>query len=215
MFTRIYATDHWKGGSGEGSTPDATLPYRRLVELLVTASDVRSVVDIGCGDWQASRLVDWHGVPYLGVDVVPEVIQADNERFGGSGVGFACADVSRARAPRGDLLLCKDVLQHWPIHAIERFVARERWRHRYLLLTNDIESVHSPAERHNAEIPLGHWRTLDLEMSPFAVFADARFEYPVGSEWRKRAVLLVNPWYRWRARRQPRSGLALARAFDA
>jgi SAM-dependent methyltransferase len=215
VFARIYETDHWKGGSGQGSRPDATLPYRRLVERLLSSSDIRSVVDIGCGDWQSSQLIDWRGVNYIGVDVVPEVTRANTARFGGPNVTFICSEVIEERVPRADLLLCKDVLQHWPNRAVRRFITRQRWLHRYMLLTNDVESVHSPEAMHNADIPMGHWRTIDLAQPPFRVRPAAVFDYPIGTEWRKRALLLVNPSYRWRARSLQQSALALARRYES
>ena len=61
----------------------------------------------------------------------------------------------------------KDVLQHWPVADIKRFVDRNRRRFRYLLLTNDIASVHCPPELLNRECALGAWRTIDLERPPF------------------------------------------------
>ena len=71
VFTNIYETDEWKGGSGEGSTVAATAPYRRILEHVLASPDVRSVTDVGCGDWQFSGLVDWQGKAYVGIDVVP------------------------------------------------------------------------------------------------------------------------------------------------
>lgn len=211
VFSAIYETDHWKGGSGEGSPPDATAPYREFVQRLLTARDVRTVVDVGCGDWQSSRLIDWRGVRYTGVDVVPEVVDADRERFGGPDVAFACADVTTEPAPRADLLLCKDVLQHWPNAVIRRFVARERRRHRYLVLTNDVWSVHWPDDERNADVPMGHWRTIDLEQPPFAIRADVRLDFLVGTEWRKRVLVVTNPLHRLRASLTRGSALAIAR----
>ena len=80
VFTNIYETDEWKGGSGEGSTVAATAPYRRILEHVLASPDVRSVTDVGCGDWQFSGLVNWQGKPYVGVDVVPELIERNRAR---------------------------------------------------------------------------------------------------------------------------------------
>lgn len=58
VFSRIYQADHWRGGSGEGSTAVASAPYREVVRRLVGARDVRSVVDIGCGDYPGRRCTE-------------------------------------------------------------------------------------------------------------------------------------------------------------
>jgi SAM-dependent methyltransferase len=215
VFERIYGDDHWRGGSGEGSTVDATAPYRRLVEHLLRARDIRSVVDVGCGDWQSSHLIDWQGANYLGLDLVPAVIRANTERFATPTIGFELRDAAREPLPRADLLLCKDVLQHWPVATIRHFVRRQRWRYRYVLLTNDVASVHSPESQQNADIPIGHWRTLDLERRPFRVRPDATFDFVVRNEWTKRMMLLVHPLYRLSARCMPRTALTIARRYAA
>jgi SAM-dependent methyltransferase len=210
-FGRIYATDEWDGGSGQGSRVDATERYRTVLEMIVGAVDVRSVVDVGCGDWEFSQLVDWSGVSYLGLDVVPDVIDRNRSRFGGRQVEFELRDVVNEPFPASDLLICKDVLQHWPIDAIRHFLETTRRAHRYVLLTNDIRSVHCPTEDLNSDIPVGGWRTIDLELSPFGVRPAWRLDLDIRGEWTKRILLLV------RARSRPlarcRSDSALRRVL--
>lgn len=207
VFGRIYDTGHWTGGSGQGSRAAVTATYRRILEIVAGARDVRSVVDAGCGDWEFSRLVDWGGVRYLGLDAVEEVVRADQERFGGPRTSFRCVDLHSADLPPADALICKDVLQHWPRHWISDLLARAAGRYRYLLLTNDLASVHWPDAERNAEIELGAWRTLDLEHPDFGVRAAWRHDYDVQGEWTKRVLLVVDPRYLPVARRRPGSAL--------
>ncbi len=169
IFRAIYASDHWKGGSGEGSDVAATEPYRQVLEALVSGTDIEYVVDAGCGDWQFSRLVDWSGKRYLGVDVVPEVVAENRRAFATQDVTFVEGDIRAQRLPKADLLVCKDVLQHWDLESVAAFLTRNLPRYRYALITNDLTSVHIAPEMLNTEIPIGHWRTLDLERPPFGV----------------------------------------------
>ena len=141
-FRRIYASDHWKGGSGEGSHVDATGPYRQILGAVLTGRDITTVVDAGCGDWQFSRLLDWSGKYYLGVDIVPEVVAGDRESFGSDDVEFRVGDIRTTELPQADLLVCKDVLQHWDVHSVQAFLDRNLTRYRYALVTNDLASVH-------------------------------------------------------------------------
>jgi len=190
-FRRIYESDHWKGGSGEGSHVDATAAYRLVLQTVLGASDVSTVVDAGCGDWQFSRLVDWTGIRYTGVDIVPQVVAANNEAFGRAGVEFVTADIRLAPLPPGDLLVCKDVLQHWDLASVHAFLARNLRRYRYALVTNDVASVHIDDAMLNAEIPIGAWRPLDLERAPFSRRARWRHDYDIRGEWTKRSLLFV------------------------
>jgi SAM-dependent methyltransferase len=189
-FGHIYDTDGWEGGSGIGSAPDATQRYRRLVQRLVGARDIRTVVDVGCGDWQLGELLDWSGVHYTGVDVVGPVVESNRRRYAGPGIAFDLADARVATLPVADLLLAKDVLQHWPNDDVEGFLVANLGRYRYLLLTNDIASAHWQG-RVNEDTTLGGWRTLDLESPPFGRKAWWRADFDVRDAWTKRMTLFA------------------------
>ena len=201
VFQGIYDSSGWgKGGSGQGSRLDVTQVYRDVVSCLIGSADVRSVVDAGCGDWEFAQLIDWSSVTYLGLDVVPSVIESNQNQFSSSKTRFECVDLGHATLPRADLLLCKDVLQHWPLEAVHGFLRRLRMRFRYILLTNDVNSIHCADELLNGQIPLGSWRTLNLEKPPFRLRPDWRLDYDIRGEWTKRLILLVPTHYKLRAR---------------
>src|SRR6478735_6812488 len=70
VFEHIYRNDLWHGGSGPGSLPSVNRPYVRFLHGFLRANQIQTVVDLGCGDWQFSRRIDWGGARYLGLDVV-------------------------------------------------------------------------------------------------------------------------------------------------
>lgn len=170
-FSAVYASDVWQGGSGRGSTPENTVQYRALVERLLQTLDVTSVVDIGCGDWQFSHLINWGNVDYLGIDTVPVVIEANRKRYG-SRHRFECADVTREALPSADLVILKDVLQHWPTAAIQAFLPRLE-QYRFVLVTNSSEE--SPLL--NSDIAMTGFRPLDLRQAPFHFKAEELLRY--------------------------------------
>jgi SAM-dependent methyltransferase len=215
IFGAIYETAHWEGGSGQGSRADVTAVYRAVVETIIGAADVRTVVDAGCGDWEFAHLIDWSPVMYRGVDVVPAVVEHNRERFESPAVTFECRDFAVDELPPADLLLCKDVLQHWPLAWVQSFLRRVKRRYRYLLLTNDIASVHWPTDQVNAEIELGAWRTLDLERTPFDLRPDWFMDYDIRGEWTKRVVLVVRRPDVLLVRRRGDSGLNRLRRAGA
>jgi len=212
-FRRIYRTDHWKGGSGEGSHVDATVAYRQVLEAVAGASDVGSIVDAGCGDWQFSRLVNWSGARYTGIDIVPEVVAVNTESFGTDRLEFFTGDIRTQVLPRADLLICKDVLQHWDIDSIRAFLARNLGRYRYALITNDVSSVHIDAGMLNAEIALGAWRPVDLERPPFAARPRWSFDFAIRDEWIKRTSLFVRRRDRAAARLRRGSAYRICRSL--
>jgi SAM-dependent methyltransferase len=170
-FTEVYRRDVWQGGSGRGSTPDNTLEYRDALQTLLRMSpDIKRVVDLGCGDWAFSRLVDWSGVDYLGVDAVDDVVQANRRAFG-ERARFRTVDITGESLPDGDLVILKDVLQHWPTEEILRFLPRLR-RYRYALITNC-----AYGDDLNTDIAMTGYRPLDLREPPFSVRAQELLRY--------------------------------------
>lgn len=191
VFRQIYASNLWRGGSGPGSEVAASEAYRRVLDAILRAADVNSVVDAGCGDWQFSCLVDWSRTRYLGVDIVPELIDHHRQAYSSNGIEFRAVDIRTRPLPRADLLVCKDVLQHWDVESIRAFLSRNLRRYRYALITNDVASIHVEPEMLNGEIPVGDWRPLDLELPPFGMRAQWRYDFDIRGEWTKRCLLFV------------------------
>ena len=177
IFASIYANRSWSFGSGHGSLPAVTRSYRRYLQAFIDRPEIRRVVDLGCGDWQFSRYMDFSGVDYLGLEVVPELVAANTRAFGRTNIRFDYAPAAFADLPPADLLIAKDVLQHWPNRDIAAFLETAPAKYRYLLLTNCVR----PGRHRNTDIPLGSFRPLDLREAPFGVRAERvhRFFGPV------------------------------------
>jgi SAM-dependent methyltransferase len=158
-FTRVYDGAAWTGGSGPGSGEAETAVWRSFLAAYLRENDVHSVLDLGCGDWQSTRLTDWSGIAYHGIDVVPGVVEACRDRYAAPGVTFRCADITTCPLPAADLIICKEVLQHWPNATVKAFRRRLAWRR--CLLVNDWAPVGNP------DIRPGGYRPLDLAAPPF------------------------------------------------
>ena len=80
-----------------------------------------SVVDVGCGDWQFSRVMDWSGIRYQGFYLVDTVIDISKHRFARDNTTFATmrgiSDLTNA-----DLLVCKDVLRYFPNKDVSHYL---------------------------------------------------------------------------------------------
>ena len=68
----------------------------------------------------------WDGIQYTGMEIVPTVIEANVRRFASANVRFVCADARSVELPPADLILLKDVLQHWTNAEVARFLPRLR-----------------------------------------------------------------------------------------
>jgi hypothetical protein len=173
VFDFVYASNEWHIGSGFGSLPQTTDTYRRFLQDFLARHAIRSVVDAGCGDWQFSRLIDWSGIDYLGIDVSPVVLQRI-VRDAAPNIRFVEGDIRTLEQPGADLLIMKDVLQHWPNADIQALIPKFA-RYRFCLITNGSSAEVLP--KLNQDIQAGQWRPVDLALPPFSVAGEYVHEY--------------------------------------
>jgi len=165
-FRRHYEDDtsHWGNQSGPGSDPFFTIEYRCFVDKFIRMNKIKTIVDIGCGDWQFSRFLNLEGVNYIGFDVVPSVIEMNRKTFTRDNVRFEMMPAAMEEIPQGDLLLMKDVLQHLPNGTIAEFKEIIFPKFKHCLLTNSFIKLNTGQ---NMDIEPGGFRCLDLAASPY------------------------------------------------
>jgi SAM-dependent methyltransferase len=178
-FVEIYQTGEWGSASrsGPGSTLERNQEYLRILSDTLGRTGASSVVDLGCGDWSFSRVVDWAGVDYTGIDVVPKLVAELNSSFATDTIRFIVGDSRVSNLPNADLLIAKDVLQHWSNEAVLDFLPHLN-RFKYAILTNDLKILRKgfrsfwryrsvcPA---NSETSMGGYRPLELAAAPFGL----------------------------------------------
>jgi SAM-dependent methyltransferase len=206
-FQSIYRDHSWGGASksGPGSDPELTRRYRYFLGGFLRARNVRRVVDLGCGDWASSRLIDWSGIDYLGLDVVPEIIEQNQRKFARPGIRFAVTDLANEELPPAELAICKEVLQHLPNVAVARILAKLP-AYQMAILVNDSKgtSVGSwrtlwrgrPLGETNEDISPGGYRPIKLREAPFNLKARVLMRYRCGFgeyRWTKEVLLWTNP----------------------
>lgn len=156
IFGRLYQEGGWDENLW-GSTMEATRPLRSFLDQFVVEHRIRSVLDVGCGMTSYAHAVDWKGARYLGIDVVPSVVAASRARY--PGAEFAEGDARQLDAWAGfDLLLVKDVLQHWSLENVREFLdqpALPSFKHVLIVNCDDERGG-------NADIADGDWRPLNL-----------------------------------------------------
>lgn len=155
------------GALGVGVVGPAAVLADHLAVLLAGLG-TRVLLDAPCGDgnWIAP-VAD--AVPfYVGVDVVPEVVERCRERLGDGRRAFACADLTRDPLPRADVVLCRDCLVHFSF--ADARAALLNFRHsgaEWLLATTFVDA------RRNRDVRTGGWRVLNLQAPPFSFPAPA------------------------------------------
>ncbi|GAC1403613.1 MAG: hypothetical protein NVSMB64_05620 [Candidatus Velthaea sp.] len=121
-MTRIVGTDNasfWNRryselpelGSGPGSRGYAIFFKRNLIRSILQQYDVKSILDVGCGDLSFLDDALFSGKRYVGVDISEVIVERNARRF--PGARFLCHDVSKDPLPlRADLVISFDVLIH-------------------------------------------------------------------------------------------------------
>ncbi len=147
--------------SGNGSTLAETANLRAAIPPLLLEIGAASVLDVPCGDFGWLSEVEL-GVPYTGADIVRELVEANQSRYGRSGRGFVRLDLTADNLPAADLVLCRDCLVHLGYANIARALANIRASGARWLLTTSF-----PRLQTNCDIEDGDWRPLNFEMPPF------------------------------------------------
>ena len=200
-FSEIYRTKLWGEAEGEefysggGSEAHFAVPYVELVQSLIAKHQIRTVVDLGCGDYRVGRRICAQGdLRYVGVDVVPDLIAHNRSSFGGPQVEFRCANLIDDALPDGELCLIRQVLQHLTNAEISRVLAKCA-KYRVVLVTEGLFT--KPGSRPNLDITHGpDVRASDnsgvfLDLPPFSFKTTTLLEIPIpGDETVMRTVLV-------------------------
>lgn len=164
IFSAIHANNLWnsvESRSGIGSTLAFTEVVRRELPKLSKRWDVTTILDASCGDFNWMQHVDLNGIDYIGVDVVPELVQDNSVRYAQPRRHFIVADITCDPLPRSDLILCRDCLIHLSYRFIHSAIANFRQSGaQYLLASTSPSAI-------NQDILTGQCRPLDLQGEPF------------------------------------------------
>lgn len=184
----------WGGGSGPGSDPYFNLPYREFLENFIRMNHIGDIVDIGCGDWQFSRYLDLRGVNYLGLDLVPSLMERNQGQFGSDTTRFAVMPDRLEDVTGGQLLIMKDVLQHLEAEDIARFHDIVFPKFAFCLITNSYRKVaHDGALMGvNTPIAAGDFRCIDLRSEPFNIKGLYVLRFYTGAAEELRTLLIQN-----------------------
>lgn len=161
IFTNIYKTNKWRFGSGAGSLKKVCTNYIEYITKLIKRKNIKSVLDIGCGDWQFSEDIDWGDSNYLGIDVVKYLMEENQKKYGSDKINFKFGDVHSIEIENYDLILIKEVFIHLPNSEIEKILKKISGKCKFLIISNPI------GKRKNRDIIAGSYRPLDMTKEPF------------------------------------------------
>jgi SAM-dependent methyltransferase len=190
-FSDVYRNKAWGETEGEafcsgfGSDESFGKPYPDWVTRFAAERKIRKIVDLGCGDFRVGRRIcaNYRG-EYIGVDVVPDLVKYNQQRFGSDTVAFRCANIIEDELPSGEFCMMRQVLQHLSNAQIKAVLERCK-KYPYLLVTEDVYA--GPRMRPNLDKPHGaDNRFYDrsgvyLDLPPYSLPTKTVLEIPTAS----------------------------------
>ena len=175
-FRHIYLSNHWqnyfkldlqKSRSGPGSNLNYTSDMSRKLEKFFAEKNIKTILDIGCGDfiWMNLLLNKYYNYDkYLGLDIVDELIKNNNLKYSNDKISFKTFDLVKDEIPKGfDIILIRDVFIHLKNEQIVNFLN--------LLKNLDIKFfgvTSTPSLKKNNELKaVGRYRDINIEIEPF------------------------------------------------
>jgi SAM-dependent methyltransferase len=191
-FETVYFENLWENEesvSGDGSTLKCSELYLSFLKGFVTNNDIKNILDLGCGDFNLMKHFDYEDIKYLGVDLVKELIEKNNVNYGKHNIKFLNGMISDYEfKEKYDLIICKDVLQHWSNESVITFLKSIK-NYKYCLLINDFKNdkytMPVGFETFNVDIIDGLWTLTDLSIEPYNVVGEYIFEWQACDTFKK------------------------------
>jgi len=151
-----------KSYSGYGSELPITSHLRKKIPEILKKYKCDTLIDAPCGDHHWMSKTKLSVKKYVGIDIVPELIERNISKYASEKKSFLTMDISKKIPPRGDIILSRDCFVHLTykniFKALKNFIESEST---YLLMT------HFPEHNINYDLGSGLWRKLNFTRKPF------------------------------------------------
>ena len=162
-FTDIYEKNLWgskESISGSGSELKSTKLLIQELPLLFSKFDIKSILDIPCGDFNWMKSVDLCGASYIGADIVSPLIEQNRVKY--PNTDFRVLDLTKDNLPKVDLVFVRDCLGHLSNENVLKAIDNiKKSGSKYLLATSFTKWNFNP------EIQDGGWKCINLMIEPF------------------------------------------------
>lgn len=176
VFTKIYEKDLFNSRSGNenavsksgsGSDLEQTREIINLLPQLLRRYEIKSILDVPCGDFYWMQHVDLSGIDYLGADIVSKIVANNNSAYASDTIRFQELDVVNESLPKVDLVICRDLLVHLKNHQIKDALDNIKRSGSKYLLTTSFKNTTQNADNDN----IGFWRPINITLEPFNMTA--------------------------------------------
>lgn len=165
VFTEIYTTNRWKSSesiSGTGSELIQTGSLITNLDKLFIDLNIKTVLDIPCGDFGWMQKVNLSKIDYIGADIVEDIIKSNIEKYEDDNIKFKVIDLINDTLPKSDIIIIRDCLVHLSFKDIRKAIENIKNSGCKYILTTTFTDCHS-----NYDIITGDWRRLNFQDKPF------------------------------------------------
>jgi len=160
IFTHIHEKNRWE--RDEDVDFELMKALRDELPQLLKKLQVKSLLDIPCGDFSWLSSVDLGFFDYTGGDIVELMIQNNTKHYANEKRRFLKLDILRDVIPKADLVLSLYLLIHLPIEdCLKSFKNIKKTGAKYLLIDT------YPSVKENKDVQTGMYRPLNLNIAPF------------------------------------------------
>lgn len=165
IFAGIFKENIWKNEesvSGLGSSLEQTGEIIKLLPGVLTKYNIKSILDIPCGDFNWMRQINLDGIFYTGADIVKELIDTNNQKYAADNRRFLHLNLIEDEFEEHDLVFCRDCLVHLSFEDIFSSLKNiKNSSSKYFITTTFTE------QKENKNIHTGGWRPLNFQKAPF------------------------------------------------
>jgi 2-polyprenyl-3-methyl-5-hydroxy-6-metoxy-1,4-benzoquinol methylase len=173
-FASVFNKNAWKSGesfSGIGSTLDQTVTLRKAMKDMISQLEIKSLLDVPCGDSNWMRAENYFEIEYTGVDIVPQLILLNNKlNEYPTRASFLLGDFTSFDSNKSfDMVFCRDLFVHLCFADILKcFESMIRTQSKYLAVTTftRVEKNLDITYPSGLESIIG-WRPLNMQLAPF------------------------------------------------
>ena len=141
IFSKIYKNNYWGSNvskSGPGSNLINTKKIRKKIPIIIKKYKIKSIFDAPCGDFfWFNKIILKMNFSYIGADIVEELINYNNKRFGQKKIKFINLNLISSKYPKTDLWICRALFFHLDYKSIIKILCNlKKSNIKYVLLTN-------------------------------------------------------------------------------
>ena len=166
-FSEIYEKHSWDGEtrSGNGSDLANTQFLREDYQRFLKDEGIKSILDIGCGEFNWQQHLDFTGIDVIGIDIVSEVVETLTNKF--PQFSFIHHDMveSAPDIQYSEVVFSRDVIQHLDIEDIRKFIRNSVKINEGFLILNHYPEL----TKNNEPLVKDQWRyrPINLFAEPF------------------------------------------------